>query len=106
MLTSQEGFDDEEAWGEIKAQTESTETESDDDSDVTIGEPMYPMMVLQGVQKPQPFVGTTSGPNAMTTPPTSALVSKLFPKLKQKPKVKQMRMKESEREKIERMEEK
>ncbi|KAK3744975.1 hypothetical protein QZH41_008500, partial [Actinostola sp. cb2023] len=90
MLTSQEGFDDEEAWGEIKAQTESTETESDedsDDSDVTIGEPMYPMMVLQGVQKPQPFVGTTSGPNAMTTPPTSALVSKLFPKLKQKPKV-------------------
>lgn len=84
---SSEEFDDEEVWGEIKAQTESTETESDndsDDSDVTIGEP-FSLTVLPNMQQ-IPAVGT-SNPSIVSTPPASALMSKLFPKLKEKPKV-------------------
>jgi hypothetical protein len=101
VMTSQEDFDDREAWGEIRAQTDSNDTDScdedSDDSDVTISE-IFPTNTLTTTIVPQPLAQhnrtehyPTSSPgnqnDVTSTPPTSALVSKLFPKLKQKPKV-------------------
>ena len=99
-LTSPDEFDDQEAWGEIKAQTNPNDTDSDDDSDdtdVTISN-VFPLNTSLKTIVPQPRdpinpsddFQQMSSPgdksDVMSTPPTSALVSKLFPKVETKGK--------------------
>lgn len=83
---SSDEFDDEEAWNDIKTQQESTESDDSDDSDVTIGDP-FSLTVLPNVQQHQVVnqLNITA-----STPPPSALMSKLFPKLIEKKKVEKL----------------
>lgn len=100
----EEDFNDEEAWGEIKKQaavntkkdTKNDDDgfdEDDDDSDVTISD-IFPLVTstppahLKGGDAQEPEQAANRRVDGMTasTPPTSALVTKLFPQLKPKMK--------------------
>ena len=97
-------FDDEEAWGAIKKQA-GTSTEiikhmeddsdsDDDDSDVTISD-IFPLVTstppahMKGGRRQWNTETDGSGGDKLvaSTPPTSALVTKLFPQKKPKQKV-------------------
>ena len=104
-LAIEDDFNDEEAWGEIKKQS-GTNSENinnddddfdddDDDSDVTISD-IFPLVTstppahLKGAgrtQRNEQAVNGGADPGLLaSTPPTSALVTKLFPQLKPKQK--------------------
>lgn len=99
-LALDDDFDDEEAWDEVNKQSEGNakdvkndDDDSDDDSDVTISD-IFPLVssTPPAHQKKtdggNPGQTADSGANCMmaSTPPTSALVTKLFPQLKPKMK--------------------
>ena len=100
----EDDFDDEEAWGAIKKQAgtgteivknniEDDSDDDDDDSDVTISD-IFPLVTstppahLKGGRRQWNTEADGSGTDGLvaSTPPTSALVSKLFPQLKPKQK--------------------
>lgn len=104
-IVIEDDFNDEEAWGEIKRQAESNAEhlknanrddydDDDEDSDVTISD-IFPLVTstppahLKGgraqITTEQAAVSGADGIIA-STPPTSALVTKLFPQLKPKQK--------------------
>lgn len=93
-------FDDEETWDEIKKQSEGNakdmkndDDDSDDDSDVTISD-IFPVVSSTPPAHQKKSVGGNHGQTAdgeadcmmASTPPTSALVTKLFPQLRPKMK--------------------
>ena len=103
-LAVEEDFNDEEAWGEIKKQAEANskhikndddfdDDDDDDDSDVTISD-IFPLVTstppahLKGgnAQRHEQAVNSAVDGMMASTPPTSALVTKLFPQLKPKRK--------------------
>ncbi|XP_048582461.1 centromere protein J isoform X2 [Nematostella vectensis] len=92
-MTSSEDFDDEEAWGEIKSQAGWPGTESEPDSDDSESTVMDVHDIISSTPPPlrRPrgdHVDSAGNEAAVTsTPPTSSLVTKLFPQLKPKPKV-------------------
>jgi len=98
-------FDDEEAWGAIKKQAgtgteiikhnmEDDSDSDDDDSDVTISD-IFPLVtstppaLMKGGRRQWNTEADGSGGDELvaSTPPTSALVTKLFPQMKPKQKV-------------------
>lgn len=100
----EDDFNDEEAWGAIKKQVgtraenvknsmEDSDDDDDDDSDVTISD-IFPLVTstppahLKGVQPQRSTAPGSSEADGLvaSTPPTSALVTKLFPQLKPKQK--------------------
>ena len=98
-LAMEDDFDDEEAWGAIKKQAgtgsesvknniEDDSDDDDDDSDVTISD-IFPLVTST---PPAHLKGGRRQWNAeadglvASTPPTSALVTKLFPQMKPKQK--------------------
>ena len=103
-LSIEDDFNDEEAWGAMQKQ-EGTHTENvrnnieddsdddDDDSDVTISD-IFPLVTSTPpahLKEGQPRRSVEAGGSetdglVASTPPTSALVSKLFPQLKPKQK--------------------
>jgi len=105
-IVIEDDFNDEEAWGEIKRQARSnaehlknanrdaSDDDDDEDSDVTISD-IFPLVTstppahLKGgraqITTEQVAVSGADGIIA-STPPTSALVTKLFPQLKPKQK--------------------
>ena len=105
-IVIEDDFNDEEAWGEIKRQAgsnaehlknadrEDYDEDDDEDSDVTISD-IFPLVTstppahLKGgraqITTEQAAVSGADGIIA-STPPTSALVTKLFPQLKPKQK--------------------
>ena len=97
-LALEEDFNDEETWGEIKSlagrksDKENDDDDDDDDSDVTISDifPLVsstPPMHLKGVYvNSGEKVSNRPDELVTSTPPTSALVTKLFPQLKPKQK--------------------
>ena len=93
-------FDDEETWDEIKKQSEGNakdlkndDDDSDDDSDVSISD-IFPLVSSTPPAHQKKNDGGNPGQTAdseahcmmASTPPTSALVTKLFPQLKPKMK--------------------
>ncbi|XP_078360900.1 uncharacterized protein LOC144645268 isoform X2 [Oculina patagonica] len=103
-LEIEDDFNDEEAWGAIKKQVgthpghvknriEDDSDDDDDDSDVTISD-IFPLVTSTPpahLKGGQPQRSTAPGSSeadglAASTPPTSALVTKLFPQLKPKQK--------------------
>ena len=99
-LALDDDFDDEEAWDEIKKQSEgkakdtrNDDDDSDDDSDVTISD-IFPLVSSTPPAHQKKNDGGNPGQTAdiaadcmmASTPPTSALVTKLFPQLKPKMK--------------------
>lgn len=103
-LAIEDDFNDEEAWGAIKKQVgpppgnvknsiEDDSDDEDDDSDVTISD-IFPLVTstppahLKGGQPQRTIApgGSEADGLAASTPPTSALVTKLFPQLKPKQK--------------------
>jgi len=103
-LEIEDDFNDEEAWGEIKKQAgtnsksindadDDFDDDDDDDSDVTISD-IFPLVTstppihLKGgkTQRQEQAVNNEADGLAASTPPTSALVTKLFPQLKPKQK--------------------
>ena len=104
-LAIEDDFDDEEAWGAIKKQA-GTGTEimrhnikddsddDDDDSDVTISD-IFPLVTstppahVKGGRRQWNTEADSSRADGQvaSTPPTSALVTKLFPQMKPKQKV-------------------
>ena len=104
-IVIEDDFNDEEAWGEIKRQAGSNaehlknanrdDYDDDEDSDVTISD-IFPLVTstppahLKGgrVQITTEQAGMSGADGIIaSTPPTSALVTKLFPQLKPKQKV-------------------
>ena len=103
-LAIEDDFNDEETWGAIKKQAgtraesvknniEDDSDDDDDDSDVTISD-IFPLVTstppahLKGGQ-PQRSMAAGGGEAdglVASTPPTSSLVTKLFPQLKPKQK--------------------
>lgn len=103
-LAIEDDFDDEEAWGAIKNQAgtgteivknniEDDSDDDDDDSDVTISD-IFPLVTstppahLKGGRRQWNIEADGSAADGLvaSTPPTSALVTKLFPQLKPKEK--------------------
>lgn len=103
-LAIEDDFNDEEAWGEIKKQAgthsknindadDDFDDDDDDDSDVTISD-IFPLVTstppvhLKGgkTQRQEQAVNNEADGLTASTPPTSALVTKLFPQLKPKQK--------------------
>lgn len=102
-LAVEDDFNDEEAWGAIKKQAgthaeninriEDDSDDDDDDSDVTISD-IFPLVTSTPpahLKRGQPQKNTEPGADGAdrlvaSTPPTSALVTKLFPQLKPKQK--------------------
>ena len=103
-IVIEDDFNDEEAWGEIKRQAGSNaehlknanrdDYDDDEDSDVTISD-IFPLVTstppahLKGgrVQITTEQAGMSGADGIIaSTPPTSALVTKLFPQLKPKQK--------------------
>ena len=90
-----EEFDDEETWGEIKEA--GTDGSSDDDTDDAISD-IHPLVTSTPPYKfyGSPKTGTTlvtgglAHETVKSSPPTSSLVTKLFPQLKQKEKAAQV----------------
>lgn len=104
-LAIEDDFDDEEAWGAIKKQAgtgteimkknmEDDSDSDDDDSDVTISD-IFPLVTstppahMKGGRRQWNTEADGSGADGLvaSTPPTSALVTKLFPQMKPKQKV-------------------
>ncbi|KAK2574322.1 Centromere protein J [Acropora cervicornis] len=108
-LVLDDDFDDEETWDEIKKQSEGNakdmkndDDDSDDDSDVTISD-IFPLVSSTPPAHQKKNDGGNPGQTAdseadcmmASTPPTSALVTKLFPQLKPKVKAGQSGTKQS-----------
>ena len=104
-LAIEDDFDDEEAWGAVKKQAvtgteikknniEDDSDSDDDDSDVTISD-IFPLvtstppahMKIGRRQWNTEADGSGADGLVASTPPTSALVTKLFPQMKPKQKV-------------------
>lgn len=106
-LAIEDDFDDEEAWGAVKKQAgtgteikkkimedDSDDDDDDDDSDVTISD-IFPLVTstppahMKGGRRQWNTEAGGSGADGLmaSTPPTSALVTKLFPQMKPKQKV-------------------
>ena len=91
-----EEFDDEETWGEIKET--GTESSSEDDTDDAMSD-IHPLITST---PPYKLTATTVATERITgdvmasSPPTSSLVTKLFPQLKPKPKQVQVQVRHIE----------
>ncbi|XP_020628467.1 centromere protein J-like [Orbicella faveolata] len=115
-LAIEDDFDDEEAWGAIKKQAgtgteimkknmEDDSDSDDDDSDVTISD-IFPLVTstppahMKGGRRQwnSEADGSEGDGLVASTPPTSALVTKLFPQMKPKQKVTQPPSKQADNE--------
>ena len=102
-LAIEDDFDDEEAWDAVKMQAGTgpefkknniQDDSDDDDSDVTISD-IFPLVTstppahMKGGRRQWNTEADGSGADGLvaSTPPTSALVTKLFPQMKPKKKV-------------------